>query len=35
MDPVDLQAAVESGLAMTVEHAVEYALIPTPLTSPR
>jgi len=35
MDPVDLQAAVESGLALTVEQAVEYALIPTPLTSPR
>jgi hypothetical protein len=35
MDPVDLQAAVESGLAMTVEQAVEYALIATPLTSPR
>jgi tetratricopeptide (TPR) repeat protein len=35
LDPVDLQAAVESGLAMTVEQAVEYALIATPLTSPR
>ena len=35
LDPVDLQAAVESGLAMTVEQAVEYALIPIPVTSPR
>jgi predicted ATPase/class 3 adenylate cyclase len=35
LDPVDLHAAIESGLAMTVEQAVEYALIRVPLTSPR
>ena len=35
LDPVDLKAAIERGLAMSVDQAVEYALAPAPATSQR
>jgi len=33
LDPVELQAAIDSGLAMSMDQAVEYALLPAPATS--